>query len=189
MPGGSCSSAGGGNDNLCGVRADELRKGRSRNFDGLPSLNQLRAGAASSASAREESAPGRNCALTTAWSVRRRLGAIDSGLRGAHRLLGGGQREIGVGGGRGDFEFGAFQVDSAWALAAFRGGDIRLPKAKIKWLPTDQPPDGAAPGGTELFVPRTGPEIEGITFCGSNIPKTLFRVARLTWAIASTRGR
>ena len=41
----------------------------------------------------------------------------------------------------------------------------------------------------ELLVPITGPDIEGMTFCGNRRPKTLLRVARLTWARASTRGR
>ena len=40
-----------------------------------------------------------------------------------------------------------------------------------------------------LLVPSTGPEIEGITDCGSSMPKTLLRVARLTCASASMRGR
>ena len=35
------------------------------------------------------------------------------------------------------------------------------------------------------FVPRTGPEMFGITVCGKSNPKTLLRVARLTCPIAS----
>ncbi len=51
------------------------------------------------------------------------------------------------------------------------------------------PPTALPHAVPKLLVPITGPDIEGITFCGSSRPKTLFRVARLTCARASTRGR
>src|SRR5262249_8179268 len=41
----------------------------------------------------------------------------------------------------------------------------------------------------KLFVPRTGPEMEGSTPCGNIRPNVLFRVARLNCARESTRGR
>ena len=50
-----------------------------------------------------------------------------------------------------------------------------------------KPPIALPQTESVLFVPSTGPEIEGITPCGNNRPNTLFLVARLTWARESTR--
>ena len=41
----------------------------------------------------------------------------------------------------------------------------------------------------KLLEPMTEPDIKGMTLWGNYRPNTLFRVARLTWAVASIRGR
>src|SRR5207247_7794998 len=61
------------------------------------------------------------------------------------------------------------------------------PRAKASQV--TQPPIALPQTESVLFVPSTGPEIEGITPCGNNRPNVLFLVARLNCARESTRGR
>ena len=119
----------------------------------------------------------------------RTLGAIHAGLRGPNRLLRGGEREKRVGGGDGDFELRALEGGFRLRLERARDGHVGAAQSEIEGLPADQHADALPQAVPKLLVPSTGPEIEGITLCGSSRPKTLFRVARLTWASASTRGR
>ena len=74
-----------------------------------------------------------------------------------------------------------FKVASDCALARVRAAATfawRRPKSNGSQVTS--PPMALPQAVPKLFVPSTGPEMEGITLCGSSIPKTLFRVARLT---------
>ena len=93
----------------------------------------------------------------------RTLGAVHAGLRGANGLLRGGEREIGVGGGDGDFEFGALQGGFRFAPAA------RSPTATLAWRrpkskgsQLTSTPTALPQVVPKLLVPRTGPEIDGM---------------------------
>ncbi len=84
------------------------------------------------------------------------LGAVHGGLGGLRGLLRGGQREECVGGGRGDFELGAFADGLGIAALGGRGLDIGAAEPEIEGLPGDQHADGAAPGGAQIVSTEHG---------------------------------
>ena len=107
--------------------------------------------AASSASARERSAPGRSSAFTSA-----RIVASTAWLRStpawAARTVssGGDKRQVRVGSGRSDFELRALKGRLGLEAAGRRGIHAGAPQAEIERLPGDQHAYGAAPRGTEV---------------------------------------
>ena len=118
------------------------------------------------------------------------FGAVHSGLRGPHGLLRGDQREVSIGGGHRDFELRALRGGFGLRLArASAAATLAWRRPKSNGSQVTSTPTALPQAVPKLLVPSTGPDIDGITLCGSSRPKTLFRVARLTCASASTRGR
>jgi hypothetical protein len=82
-----------------------------------------------------------------------------------------------------------FSAASDWAREASATAVFERLKPKSNGSQLTSAPSALPHADPELFVPSTGPEIEGMTLCGNSSPKTLFLVARFSCANASTRGR
>ena len=81
------------------------------------------------------------------------------------------------------------RVASDWERAASAASTLARRNPKSNGSQETRTPTALPHTVPKLFEPITGPDIDGITLCGSMSPKTLLRVARLICASASTFGR
>src|SRR5471030_773592 len=179
-----------GNSHLGGLHSNKLTEGCPRYVAGLLSLYEL------SSRGCQLRLCARRIRTWTQLSVHQRVDGLQdrsrpvhSCLRRLHGFLRGGQSQIGVRGYGRHFELGPLQRLLGLCPGSLRYGRVRTPQAEIKGSQLTSAPSALPQAVPELFVPSTGPEIEGMILCGNNNPKTLFRVARFTCANASTRGR
>jgi len=146
--------------------------------------------AASSASERDWSAPGRSCAPTCAVIVLSTASARSTPAWAARTV-----------------SCEATSVRYASTVATATSNCVRLTAAsdcaraalavvtfaarspKSKGSQVTRPPMALPHTDPKLFEPMTGPDMDGMTLCGRSRPNTLLRVARLACASASILGK